>query len=171
MLNTQATPFAANPQCAEILADSLKTLLPDEDRTDNVLPKAVVLIGVLADKDYQDMIAPILPYAKEFVCLTPFSGRALPAEDLAEYLRSQGAKATVFSRPSDAEKAAGASGNLSPVYGEHDESAEDTEVLHRALKFALDEAGEDGAVVSYGSLYLAGHVRAAWKAMKAERMS
>ena len=155
-----------NPQCAEILADSLKTLLPDEDRTDDDLPKAVVLIGVLADKDYKDMIAPILPYAKEFVCLTPFSGRALPAEDLAAYLREQGAKATVFSRPSDAEKAAGASGNLSPVYGEHDESAEDTEVLHRALKFALDEAGEDGAVVSYGSLYLAGHVRAAWKAMK-----
>ncbi len=152
-----------NPQCAEILADSLKTLLPDEDRTDAVLPKAVVIVGVLADKDYKDMIASVLPYAKEFVCLTPFSSRALPAEQLAEYLRAQGAKATAFSRPSDAEMQG--SGNLSPVYGEHDESEADTEVMKQAVAYALEAAGPDGAVVGFGSLYLAGHLRSTWQAL------
>ena len=47
-------------------------------------------MGMLADKDYRAVIDIISPFAASFVCLTPDSPRALPAEDLAEELRSRG---------------------------------------------------------------------------------
>ena len=75
-----------NPQCAEALSDSLRELLGEK--------KAVFLLGVLADKDYLQMMALLTPLAREFICLAPLSDRALRAEELAAYLRRQGAKAT-----------------------------------------------------------------------------
>jgi len=113
-----------NPQCAEALAESLEDLLPGQ--------KAVFLLGVLRDKDYPAMIARLLPLARSFVCLTPLSGRALPAEELAAYLAEQGARAR----------------------WETD--------IPAGIRAALDAAGEDGVVVSVGSLYLAGAVRGAF---------
>lgn len=110
-----------NPQCAGALAESLNDLLPGR--------KVVFLTGVLADKDYQKMMELVIPYAQEFVTLTPLNGRALPAEQLAEYLNDQGVSAV----PAD---------NI--VSG---------------LKLAMDKAGEEGIIVSFGSLYLAGAVR------------
>ncbi len=50
-----------NPQCAEALACSLKSLLGEE--------RAVFLTGVLRDKDYPRMMACLMPLASEFVCL------------------------------------------------------------------------------------------------------
>ena len=110
-----------NPQCAEALAWSLEQLLPGR--------KAVFLLGVLRDKDYPRMMARFLPLAWEFVCLTPLSDRALPAEELASYLKEQGAKAC---------------------------SEED---ISTGIRAALNVAGENGLVVAVGSLYLAGAVR------------
>ncbi len=110
-----------NPQCAQALTDSLKTLLPGR--------KAVFLTGVLADKDYKTIMDTVLPLANEFICLTPVSPRALSAEKLAEHLRSLGAKA---------------------------ETAED---YPDGIRKALSAAGEDGTVVAFGSLYLAGTLR------------
>ena len=75
-----------NPQCMEAIAQSLAQLYPGR--------KIHFLIGLMADKDYPAMIASILPLAHSFVTLTPDSPRALPAQDLAEYLRRQGAQAT-----------------------------------------------------------------------------
>lgn len=75
-----------NPQCMEAIAQSLAQLYPGK--------KIHFLIGLMADKDYPAMIASILPLAHSFVTLTPDSPRALPAQDLAEYLRRQGAQAT-----------------------------------------------------------------------------
>ncbi len=114
-----------NPQCAEAMADSLCRLLPGK--------KVVFLLGVLRDKDYPRMMETLLPLAQEFVCLTPLSGRALTAEELAEYLRGQGAKAAAF-----AEISAG-------------------------LRASFDAAGADGTVVAFGSLYLVGAVRTAYQ--------
>ena len=74
-----------NPQCAEALAASLRDLLPEQ--------RVVFLLGVLADKDYPRMMELLMPLAQEFVCLTPLSDRALPAEKLASYLMSRGARA------------------------------------------------------------------------------
>ena len=120
-----------NPQCAEALAKSLQELLPGK--------KAVFLLGVLADKDYASMMATLLPLAREFVCLTPLSARALPAAELAKYLTERGAKATAF------------------------------ESIPEGMRAALDAAGGDGAVVAFGSLYLVGAIRGAYQAMAAQK--
>ena len=113
-----------NPQCAAALAGSLHALLPGK--------KAVFLLGVLRDKDYASMMATLAPSAKEFICLTPLSDRALRADELAEYLCAQGLAA----------------------HAEADVSA--------GIRAALDAAGEDGTVVCFGSLYLVGAIRGAF---------
>lgn len=73
---------AHNPQCVEMLSAYLAGAFPEE--------KIVFLTGVLADKDYEQMMASVAPYAKHFVCLTPDSPRALPAEALADFLMQKG---------------------------------------------------------------------------------
>ena len=112
---------AHNSQCAQALADSLRSLLPGR--------KIVFLTGVLADKNYHDIMALMMPMAKEFFCLTPFSERALPAVSLAARLNEWGGKATPC------------------------------ETVEEGIEQALRSAGEDGVVVSFGSLYLTGQVR------------
>ncbi len=77
-----------NPQCAEVVAENLQKYLGDE--------KLVILTGVLSDKDYKAMMRSVLPHAKEFLCVTPDSPRALPAEELANVLRETGARAQSF---------------------------------------------------------------------------
>ena len=53
-----------------------------------------VLTGVLRDKDYHRMYAPLLPYAAQFITVTPDSPRALPAQELAAYLQTLGRPVT-----------------------------------------------------------------------------
>lgn len=113
-----------NPQCVEALMNSIGALL--ESR------RIVFLCGVLADKDYRQMMELILPRAQEFVCLTPVSDRALSAGALADFLTGRGAKAR-------------ASADISA-----------------GIRMALDAAGKEGAVIAFGSLYLAGAVRSAF---------
>ena len=74
-----------NPQCAEALARNLEDYLPDTPLT--------ILIGVLADKDYRQMLAFLLPHARSFVCITPESPRALPAEKLVTVIAGMGGEA------------------------------------------------------------------------------
>lgn len=114
-----------NPQCAEALIKSLDELLPNE--------KVVFLTGVLADKDYAQIMRLMTPYAREFVCLTPLSDRALPAKELAGYLEAQGAKAVAC------------------------------EDIEKGIITALAKTREGGAVVAFGSLYLAGAVRKSFR--------
>jgi dihydrofolate synthase/folylpolyglutamate synthase len=102
-----------------------------EESLRQLLPgrKVVFLAGVLEDKDYPRIMELLMPVAQEFVCLTPVNERALPAEKLAEYLRRQGAKAVAC------------------------------KAVEEGLLTARKAAGEDGIVVAFGSLYLAGVVR------------
>lgn len=74
-----------NPQCIEALSASLANLLPGR--------KFTFILGILADKDYGQMADMLLPLAERFICLTPDSPRALPAEELAAVLASKGASA------------------------------------------------------------------------------
>ena len=74
-----------NPQCAEALSQNLKEYLPDIPLT--------ILIGVLADKDYHQMLSYLLPHASSFVCITPESQRALPANELATVITGMGSRA------------------------------------------------------------------------------
>ena len=116
---------AHNPQCVEALARSLDVYLPGR--------KVVFLLGVLADKDYETMLARLLPYGKEFICLTPDSPRALGADELCAYLRAKGAPAVSC-----------------------DTAAE-------GVRRALEESGGETPVVACGSLYLMGEIREAVK--------
>ena len=77
-----------NPQCAEALAESIDQLLPDKELT--------FIVGVLADKDYEEIFDILLPYASRVICITPDNDRALTGGDLAELLRGKGADAQVI---------------------------------------------------------------------------
>ena len=89
----------------------------------------IILTGVLADKDYADMYKPVMPYARKFVCITPPSPRKLEAVDLAAHLCAAGADAMAC------------------------ESIDD------GVRTAMELAGKDGVVLSFGSLYSIGSIR------------
>jgi len=111
-----------NPQCAETVADNLRRYFPGQ--------KHVLLVGVLADKDYESLFDILDPAADEYVCVTPASTRALPAEALAEFLGRYGKPVTVC------------------------------EDIPAGVEAAAAAAGEDGVACAVGSLYMAGAVRA-----------
>ena len=116
-----------NPQCAEALVESIKEYLPDE--------KIVFLLGVLADKDYGGIIEMMMPYAEEFICVTPLSNRALPCEELASFIKEKGGKAVAV------------------------------DSISKGIVVAQKTAQNNGlAVIAFGSLYLAGAVRGEFKA-------
>lgn len=64
-----------NPQGAEVLAETLRAVLPET--------RPVFIIGILADKDYGAMLEAVADSSQAFVCVTPPNPRALPAEELA----------------------------------------------------------------------------------------
>lgn len=86
--------------------------------------KLVVLTGVLADKDFESMYADMATLTAEFVTVTPPNPRALKSEKLAEYL-------TRFGKP------------VTPAPS-----------IEEGVKLAKERAGEKGAVLAYGSLYM-----------------
>ena len=71
-----------NPQCAEAMTESLDALLPGQ--------KVDFLLGILADKDYTQMIDILGPYAASFHCVAPENERALGVEALADTIRARG---------------------------------------------------------------------------------
>lgn len=77
-----------NPQCAGVLQEMLREYLPGE--------RVVFLIGLLRDKDRKAIYDIISPLAASFVCLTPDSDRAMPAEELAEEIKRETGKVAVF---------------------------------------------------------------------------
>ena len=110
-----------NPQCLEALEQAIRKYLPGK--------KLVFLNGCMADKDYGDMFRWLLPYAREFVTVTPRNPRALPAEELSRYITENlGAAAT----PCD--------------------------TVAEGVRTAIERAGEDGAVCACGSLYMIGDI-------------
>ena len=92
--------------------------------------KIIFITGVLADKNYREMMSDIVPFAKRFYTITPPTPRALPAESLADMLKSI----------SDAE-----------VYS--------CESVKSAVRQALSEAEEDDIIIAFGSLYYIGEIR------------
>ena len=114
-----------NPQCAETVAENLLHYFPAQKR--------VLLIGVLADKDYETLCEILNPAAAAWVCVTPDSERALPAAELGRFLERFGKPVTVC------------------------------DTIPDGVTAALREAGADGMVCSVGSLYMAGAVRACFQ--------
>ena len=112
-----------NPQCATVVVENLENYFPHKRR--------VLLVGVLADKDYPELCRILSAAADEFVCVTPnYSERALPAEALAEELRQYDKRVTVCSS------------------------------VEEGVAAAMDAAGHDGMVCAVGSIYISGAVRA-----------
>ena len=91
--------------------------------------RVIVLTGVLADKDYGEMFRPVMELVEQFVCITPLSPRKLDAAELAIHLRNAGATATAC------------------------------ETIPEGVKKAVDLAGKDGVVLSFGSLYTIGDLK------------
>ena len=110
-----------NPQCIDALVKNIRDYLANR--------KIIALTGVLADKDYGEMYRPMMPYIREFVCITPPNPRKLEAKELTQHLRRVGATAT----PCD--------------------------TIAAGVKLAIEKAGTDGVVLCFGSLYTIGDIR------------
>ena len=91
--------------------------------------RTVLLCGMLQDKDYEHTLAILAPLGVCAVATAPQSDRALPAEQVAQCFEQHGLQAYV------------------------------KEDVAEAVALAQQLAGKDGAVVCFGSLYLAGEVR------------
>ena len=107
-----------------------------------------MLIGMLEDKDYGSALDVMLPFAAKCCCVAPDSDRALPAAVLAE---------TILSKYTDSGEAQTLKAYDLPeilVF----ESAED------AVRECLNG---DEPVLAFGSLYLAGEVRKAYRKLNA----
>ena len=111
-----------NPQCAETVVENLMNYFSGNNR--------VMLVGMLADKDVDGTLAILDRAADEYVCITPESERALPAEELAKKLEKYGKQITVCPAIPD------------------------------AVAAACDAAGDTGMVCAVGSLYSVGAIRA-----------
>ena len=112
-----------NPQCIEALVVNIRDYLTDK--------KVIALTGVLADKDYADMYKPVMPYVREFVCVTPPNPRKLEAAELAKHLQGVGAKATACAS------------------------------IEEGVRTARALAGHEGVVLCFGSLYTIGSIKEA----------
>ena len=91
-----------------------------------------VVTGVLADKDYDAMYDRTAQLASRFYTLTPANPRALDGRELARLLRRYGKPVTACVSPGE------------------------------AVRLALAATPKDGAVLAYGSLYLASELRQAY---------
>lgn len=109
-----------NPQCIEALVNNVRDYLGDR--------KMVILTGVLADKDYNEMYRDMVPFATEIVTMTPPNPRALTAQELKAYLDQFGKPVTAC------------------------------DSIAEGVQMAKAKAGEDGVVLAYGSLYMVGDI-------------
>ncbi len=112
-----------NTEGAGMLRKNLNRYFPGQ--------KITFIAGVLADKSYPDMLAEIYSCAKRFITVAPDSGRALPAGDLADFIRQQGYPA---------------------------QACDSIEEAVSCAKNAVSEDG-GGVICAFGSLYYVGMVR------------
>ncbi|MBQ3195204.1 MAG: bifunctional folylpolyglutamate synthase/dihydrofolate synthase [Clostridia bacterium] len=95
--------------------------------------KGVVLMGVMADKDYDAEIKTLIPLATKFVTVTPSNPRALPAAELAAKINSLGGNA------------------VSSV------------TVEKGVALAAESAQGEEPVFALGSLYMYGEIKEAVK--------
>lgn len=117
---------AHNPQGVSAATQTLRRIYGDR--------KIIFIFGVLADKDYAQMTADILPAAKAVYAVSPENKRALGAEDLAEYIKK--------SSPGTAARACG--------------------TIKDAVRLALEETQHDDIICALGSLYMVSDIKKAF---------
>lgn len=113
--------IAHNPAGARALAKAL--------RKEYKWNSLVIVLGIMADKDWPGVIRPLLPLADKIITARPQLPRACPAEELAGYVRQRGVKAEV----------------IPPV--------------DQAVRQALEQAGADGLVLVTGSIFTVSEAR------------
>lgn len=107
-------------------------VLADNIRTYLTGKSVIALTGVLKDKEYEKMYEPVFPMISEYVCITPPSPRSLPGRDLCAFLEAKGKTACACDSVRD------------------------------AVNLARKKAGQDGAVVCFGSLYSVAEIKTAF---------
>lgn len=90
------------------------------------------IMGVMADKDYEQMAEPLLPCALDFVTVTPESSRALQAETLAECIRA------------------------------HKIPAESIPSVYEVRRLLEERMDKNEKTVAFGSLYFIGELKKIW---------
>ena len=90
----------------------------------------IFVLTLLWDRPWQAMLQETLPLADSYIAVETDDHKALHADELAEYIRNE-AGARALTAASEAE----------------------------AVRMALEEAGQDGSICVFGSIYLAGAVR------------
>ena len=91
--------------------------------------KPIMLMGVMADKDYGTMLDMVMPLCDRLYTVTPDNPRALDAERLAEEARARGAAAMA------------------------------TELTRDALNSIIGELASDDVLLMMGSLYMYGDIK------------
>jgi len=114
---------AHNAHGMRAAVESLELLLPGQ--------KLILVLGILADKDADEMLDLLAPLAGQVFAVRPDSPRAMRAEDLCGLL------------------------------AQRDIPAAPCESVELAVAAAVAAAGETGAVCALGSLYMSGAVRQA----------
>ena len=110
-----------NPQGVTAAKDSLQALYPGK--------KATVLLGIMADKDVDQVLSILRPVAEQFVTVTPDNPRAMAAPLLAEKLSALGAQATP------------------------------APTVSQGVALALEMTPADGILLALGSLYMSQAIR------------
>lgn len=85
---------AHNPHGITATAEGLKAVFGDE--------KLYIIFGVMADKNYDEMLDIILPFAKEVFAVRPDNTRSLPAEEAAKLIRAKGVDAHSYDELTEA---------------------------------------------------------------------
>lgn len=121
------------------LRESLKELYPNE--------KFHFIMGVMADKDYEEMIEALLPLAIDFVTVTPESNRALQSKELAECIQKKGIPAKYAEDMEEVIRPLLPAGEMTRISKEDEEK-------HIYL------AGSKNKTIAFGSLYFIGAIEA-----------
>ncbi len=114
-----------NPQCALTVRENLLHYFPDKRR--------ILLLGILRDKDYAGLTEILDGAADEYICITPESPRALPAAELADFLKRYNKPVSVC------------------------------ESIRDGVSLALDRSDDESVVCAVGSLYSVGEIRACFE--------
>ncbi len=138
---------AHNPQGAYSLAQTLADLT--NVRADECV---VFVMGVLADKNYPEMIRAVLPLSRAFITCEPQNERALDAGTLA---------CAIEDEISHVGQVTGVCSDISSITVEAQPSPA------AAISRAFEIAGAHGIVVAFGSLYNVAAITAAVKSIRA----
>jgi dihydrofolate synthase/folylpolyglutamate synthase len=115
---------AHNPNGAASLARFIKEELKPKKK------RIVLLIGIMADKDVEGVVAPLAGVVDEIIATRPPMERAAMAEKIADVAERFGAARVACIEP-----------------------------LEKAIKEARSSLGEDDALVISGSLYMVGEIK------------